>query len=208
MVAQALPPPVPAFELTVASQGMSKGLLQSDGPQFIPRASLKWRGIQAGGQWKNISTNSAKGEASAFIGWSGKAGSTDIGASVAYKMLTSASGSGNRRSVEFSGNAARKFGKVGLKVSAVFSPDDFGATRHSLYVEGGPSIDLPLAIKASAAIGHRWRQGSPNYTSFNVGLSRPVAKVLTIDTRFYFTDRRELGENYDRRLVASIKLAL
>ena len=74
MVAQALPPPVPAFEITVASQGMSKGLLQSDGPQFIPRASLKWRGFQLGGQWKNVSTNSAKGEASLIGGWSGKVG--------------------------------------------------------------------------------------------------------------------------------------
>lgn len=208
MVAQALPPPVPAFEITVASQGMSKGLLQSDGPQFIPRASLKWRGFQAGGQWKNVSTNSAKGEASLFIGSSGKAGNTDLGASIAYKMLTSATGSGNRRSVEFSANAARKFGKLGLKASAVFSPDDFGATRHSLYVEGGPSIDLPLLIKGSAAIGHRWRRGAADYTSFNVGLSRPVAKILTVDTRLYFTDRRELGENYERRLVASIKLSL
>ena len=208
MVAQALPPPVPAFEVTVASQGMSKGLLQSDGPQFIPRASLKWRGLQAGGQWKNISTNSAKGEVSLFTGWSGKAGGTDLGASLAYKLLTSATGSGNRRSVEFSANAARRFGKLGLRASAVFSPDDFGATRHSLYVEGGPSIDLPLAIKASAAIGHRWRQGAADYTSFNIGLSRPVAKVLTVDTRFYFTDRSELGKSYERRLVASIKLAL
>ena len=208
MDAQALPPLVPAFEITVASQGMSKGLLQSDGPQFIPRASLKWRGFQVGGQWKNVSTNSAKGEASAFFGWSGKAAGTDFGAQIAYKMLTSATGSGNRRSVEFTGNVARKFGKLGLKASAVFSPDDFGATRHSLYVEGGPSIDLPLSIKGSAAIGHRWRQGAADYTSFNVGLSRPVAKILTVDTRLYFTDHRELGENYERRLVASIKLSL
>lgn len=204
----ALPPVDPGFEISVATQGMSKGLLQSNGPQVISRASLKSGPFQLGGQWKNISTNSAKGEASAIAGWGGKAGSLDLGASVAYKVLTSASGSGNRRSIELSGNASRKVGRVSVKGSAVFSPDDLGSTKQSLYVEGGPSFDLPAKFKLSANIGHRWRQRSPNYTSFNVGLSRPILKVLTADVRLYDTDRGELGRNYDRRVVGSLKLGL
>ena len=64
------------------------------------------------------------------------------------------------------------------------------------------------AIKASAAIGHRWRQDAADYTSFNAGLSRPLFKNLTADVRFYSTDRSRLGENFEHRLVASIKLSL
>lgn len=204
----ALPPVDPGFEISVATQGMSKGLLQSNGPQVIPRATLKSGSFQIGGQWKNISTNSAKGEASAIAGWSGKAGSVALGASLAYKVLTSASGSGNRRSVELSANASQKVRGLSLKGSAVFSPDDLGSTKQSLYVEGGPSFDLPAKFKLAANIGHRWRQRSPDYTSFNIGISRTVLKVLTADVRVYDTNRGELGRTYDRRLVGSLKLAL
>ena len=187
---------------------MSKGILQSEGPQFIIRPSLKVRGFQLAVQWKNISTNSAKGEASVAAGWSGKAGGLDLGASLSRKILTSASGSGDRQSWELSGNLGRKIGKLGLRASAVFSPDDLGSTGKSLYAEGGPSFDLPAKFRLSANIGHRWREGSPNYTSLNVGVSRPVLKVLTADLRLYDTDRGELGRTYDRRLVGSLKLAL
>jgi uncharacterized protein (TIGR02001 family) len=204
----ALPPADPGFEISVATQGMSKGLLQSNGPQLVVRPNLELGSFQLGAQWKNISTNSAKGEASAIAGWNGKAGSLELGASIAYKALTSASGSGNRRSVEVSGNVSRKLGRVSLKGSAVYSPNDLGSTRQSLYAEVGPSIDLPEGFKLSANVGHRWRQRSPNYTSFNIGVSRPVLKALTADVRLYDTNRGELGRTYDRRVVGSLKLAL
>jgi uncharacterized protein (TIGR02001 family) len=204
----ALPPVDPGFEISLASQGMSKGLLQSNGPQVVSRATVKSGEFQLGAQWKNISTNSAKGEASAIIGWSGKAASFDLGASAAYKVLTSASGSSNRRSIELSANVSRKLGRMSLRSSAVFSPDDLGSTKRSLYAEAGPSFDLPARFKLSANIGHRWRERSDNYTSFNVGISRPVLKVLTADVRLYDTNRGELGRNYERRLVGSLKLAL
>lgn len=203
-----LPPIVPAFEITIASQGMSKGTLQSDGAQFIPRAALKMKQFQLGAQWKNVTSSSAKGEASLFGGWSGKEAGFDLNGSIAYKMLTSASGSGNRNSWELVGGVARKFGKVGLKASAVYSPDDFGATRDSLYVECGPSLDLPWKLKASANIGHRWRKNNRDYTSFNAGLARPLGKNLTLDVRYYDTDKGEYGETFDNRVVASVKFAI
>ena len=208
MALDSLPPIVPAFELSGANQGMSKGVLQSDGAQFIPRASLKLRKVQVGGQWKNISTNSAKGEASIFGGWAGKVSTLDVGGLIAYKMLTSASGSGNRQSWEVSANAARRFGRLGIRASAVFSPNDFGGTRRSLYVEAGPSLDLPWKFRASASVGIRERRNNSDYTSFNLGLSRPLGKKFTVDVRYYDTNRGDLGETFDNRLVGSIKLSL
>lgn len=203
-----MPPVVPAFELSVANQGMSKGILQSEGAQFIIRPSVKARGFQLGAQWKNISTNSARGEASIIGGWSGKVRGFDLGGSLAYKMLTSAKGSGNRRGWEATVSATRKAGKLGLRVNAVFSPDDLGSTDQSLYIEGGPSLDLPLQLRLSANLGHRWRDGSPDYTSYNIGVSRRVLKLLTADLRLYETDRSELGKTYERRLIGSLRLSL
>lgn len=208
MVLFALPPIVPAFEMSIATQGMSKGILQAEEAQFVPRALIKASGFQLGGQWKNLSTNNAKGEASLFAGWTGKAGAVDLGVSVAHKVLTSASGSGNRRSWEFGANAGRKFGRFGLRASALYSPDDFGATRSSLYLEGGPSIDLPWKLRASATIGLRARRGNRDYTSFNAGLSRTLSKNFTVDVRYYDTDSGEFGEAFDNRIVGSIRFAI
>lgn len=208
MALDSLPPIVPAFEITVASQGMSKGTLQSEGAQFILRASLKIKQFQLGAQWKNVTSSSAKGEALLFGGWSGKGAGLDLNASLAYKILTSTSGSGNRKSWEMTSGVARKFGKVGLKASAIYSPDDFGATNSSFYVEGGPSLDLPSKLKASANIGHRWRKNNRDYTSFNAGLARALGKNLTLDVRYYDTDKGEFGETFDNRVVVSVKFAI
>ncbi len=208
MVADVLPLVVPAFEMSIASQGMSKGTLQSEGPQFVPRAMVKVRRLQFGGQWRNVSTNSAKSEAMVFAGWSGKTGAFDLGASVAYKMLISGTGPGNRRSWELTGTAARKFGKLGLRASAVYSPDDFGGTKSSFYLEGGPNYDLCWKLKASAAIGIRERRNNRDYISFNAGLSRPIGKNSTADVRYYDTDKGEFGETFDRRVVGSVKVAI
>lgn len=208
MAVDAVPPPVPGIEISLASQGMSKGLLQSHGAQFIIRPSVKARGFQLGAQWKNISTNSAKGEASVVGGWNRKARGFELGGSLAYKLLTSASGSGNRRSWEAAASLSRKAGRLAMRTVAVLSPDDFGATKQSLFVEGGPSFDLPARFRMSANLGHRWRSGSPDYTSFNVGVSRPVLRALTADVRIYDTNRGELGRTFERRLVGSLRLAL
>ena len=44
----------------------------------------------------------------------------------------------------------RKFGKAALRVSAIYSPDDLGAARRSLYLEAGPSFDIDDTTRLSA----------------------------------------------------------
>jgi len=44
--------------------------------------------------------------------------------------------------------------------------------------------------------------------SVNAGVSRPIGKILTVDVRYYDTDRGELGKTYANRVVASIKLVI
>jgi hypothetical protein len=204
----ATPPLVPAFELSIASQGMSKGVLQTKDPQFIPRFLLKAMDLQLSAQWKNIDTNNAKGEASVGLGWSRRTKAADVNLSAAYKLLTAHHGAGARRSVEFTGGLSRKFGRLGLKASAVWSPHNTGTGKPSLYVEGGPSFDLPFDLKASIAAGYRKRSGARDYATFNAGLSRPLGKRLAVDLRYFATDSGDEGETYRDRVVASVKLSL
>lgn len=204
-----LPPPVPAFDLTVATHGMSKGISYSDGPQVIPRVSIKSGGFQAGALWKNITSTQGAGETQLFVGWSGKAGGLDLGAMAAHRMVTGITNHrADNQSWEFTGTGGYKFSKaVGLKATVIYSPDDLGATRRSVYVEAGPTLALPDGFVASAAIGRRERTGAPNYTSYNAGVSKTIAKRMTVDVRYYGTNRHNLGYVYAGRLVGSVKLA-
>jgi hypothetical protein len=204
-----LPPPLPAFDFTLATQGMSKGISQTDGPQVIPRLSLKSGGFQAGGLWKNITSTQGAGEAQLFVGWSGKAAGFDVGAQAAHRMVTGITDrTADNSSWEFTGTAGRKLDKAfGFKATAIYSPDDLGAAKRSLYIEGGPTLALPHGFIASAAIGRRNRVGAPDYTSYNAGVSKTIAKRMTFDLRYYDNSRHDLGGVYSRRVVGSVKVA-
>lgn len=188
---------------------MSKGINQSKGPQAIARISLKSRGFQAGGLLKNVTSTQGTGEAQLFVGWSGKAARFDVAALMTRRMVTGITAPmADNRSWEFAGNAARKFGKTfGVKATVIYSPDDLGAAKRSVYAEAGPTMRLPQGFSASAAIGRRDRVGAPNYTSYNVGLSKTLVHRVTLDVRYYGTDRHDLGDIYAARFVGSVKLA-
>ena len=203
-----LPPPVPALEFTLSSHGMAKGISQADGPQVFPKFSLKSKGFQAGAQWKNISPKVAGGEAQLFAGWSGKSAGFTLAGGVAYRILTDPRiAAGNSQGWELNASLARKFGPLGLRVLGLWNRDDYGPVGPSLYVEGGPSLALPKGFSVSAAVGHRGRRSGVDYTSFNAGLSKIVAKKMTLDLRYYDTDRGELGYVYAARLVGAVKVA-
>ena len=200
------PPPDPGIEISIASQGMSKGLLQSEGPQFIPRAYAQLGEFQLGGQWKNVTSPVAEGEGAAFATWQRKLGALQLSAGATFKFQTDVTEPTDDKALELNGSVSRKWGKFGLRVGAVYSPDDFGSARQSLYVEGGPLFDVTKTLRISASIGRRERNGSPDYTSFNAGISK-TAGPMVFDARFYDTAQSDLGKPYRRRLVVSARLS-
>ena len=201
-----LPPPDPGFEILVASRGMSKGLAQTDGVQVIPKAYLQVGNVQVGGQWKNVTSPVADGEAAAFVTYAPKVGPYQLSIGGAYKFQTNVKGETDDKSWEFTGSASRKFGKLTLKASAVYSPDDLGGSRRSLYLEGGPSFEIDGTTRLSANIGRRSRVAGVDYTSFNAGISKTLFKKATFDLRYYDTAQSRLGAIYAPRLVASARL--
>ena len=202
-----LPPPDPGIEILIASRGMSKGIAQTEGPQFIPKALVQLGDVQIGGQWKNVTSPVAEGEAAAFANATRKLGGFQVIAGLAYKFQTSVRGPTDSDAFEVSGAINRKFGRVGARVSLVYSPNDFGTTRSSVYVEGGPTLDIGKAVKFSANLGRREREGSPDYSSFNAGVSATPIKNFTLDARYFDTAQGGLGEAYRGRLVVSGRLS-
>ena len=185
---------------------MSKGAAQTDGPQLVAKGFLRLEDIQFGLQWKNLSSTSADGEGSAFLSASRKFGSLQLSGSVAYKFYTGVRGRPDATSWEFTAGASRKFGPVTARLNAIFSPDDLGSARRSLFVEAGPAVQLARGWTASAAIGHRSRVNGADYTAFNAGIGKAVGPVQ-LDLRYYDTNRSGLDDPYRARIVASARVS-
>jgi hypothetical protein len=199
-----LPPPDPGVEIVVATRGMSKGVAQTDGPQVIGKGFLRFNALQLGLQWKNVSSTSADGEGSAFVSASRKFGSLQLTGGVAYKFQTGVRGHPDSTSWEFTAGAVRKLGPLSMRLNAVFSPDDLGSARRSLFVEAGPAVQLARGWTASAAIGHRGRQNGTDYTAFNAGIGKAGGPVQ-LDLRYYDTNRSDV-DIYRGRIVASARV--
>ncbi len=197
----ALPPIDAGVELVVSSRGMSKGIRQSDEPQVIPKAYVQIGGVQIGGQWKNVTSSTADGEAAAFFSASRKFGSLSVTVGAAYKFQTAAKGGTDTNSLEFTSAVSQKVGRLSVKVGATYSPDDLGRAKRSLYVEGGPAFDLTKTMKLSAGIGRRSRENGPNYLSMNAGATKTFFRSFAVDFRYYRTSRSELGDVYRQRIV-------
>lgn len=200
---QALPPFDPGIELLVASRGMSKGVEQADEPQVVPKAYLQLGDVQFGGQWKNVTSTSADGEGAAFANVSQKFGAYSVTAGASYKFQTGAKPGADRDSFEFIGSITRKMGGVSMKLGAIYSPDDLGAAKRSLYVEAGPALEVTRTLRLSANVGRRIRENGSNYTSMNVGATKRVFRAFALDLRYYRTNRSELGDMYRSRLVVA-----
>ena len=201
-----LPPPDPSIEFVVASRGMSKGLAQTEGPQALIRPSVQMGWLQVGGQWKNLGSPVAGGEASAFIGVAPKFGEFQVNLAAAYKLQTGVRGPTDNKSWEFTGSVSRKFDRLSLRVQAIYSPDDFGGAKRSIYVEGGPGFDLDKTTRISANIGRRDRVLGDDYTSFNAGITKTVFKGFTLDGRYYGTNQSDIDEFHEDRLVVTARL--
>jgi len=201
-----LPPPDPAVVVSIASRGMSKGISQTNGPQLLAKGSLRFGDVQLGAQWKNVSSTSAKGEGAAFTTVSHKFGALQVSGGIAWKFQTGVRRKTDSTSIELSAAASRKLGPVSLQANAIYSPDDLGSARRSLFVEAGPAVQLGSGWTASAALGHRSREQGTDYTAFNAGVTKSI-RWLQLDLRYYDTNRSDVGSPYRTRIVGSARLS-
>ena len=199
-----LPPPDPAIEIVVASQGISKGLRQTEGPQAIVRPSLQFGRASAGVYVKNITSPDAEGEGGVFIGYSAPVGRLRIAPVVSYKRLLDTRGRPDAEAWEFGLSIARP-GRLTPYLSLYYSPDELGGTGESLYAEAGASVRVSQSFTLSASLAHRARAGGPDYNALSAGISLRASDQIAFELRYHDTDRGNLGPVYRRRIVASLR---
>ena len=199
------PSPDPGIEISAASQGVSKGLRQTDGLQVIVRPEVAFGPLFVAASWKNVTSPTADGEAAFLAGLRGRAGGFDLSVSAAYKVNTNARHQADRDCIELTATASRRFGRLTPRINIIYSPDDLGGTRMSLFAEAGASLSLFRGASVSANIAHRSRDGAADYTAFNAGASYAITRSITADLRYYDTAQSRLGVIYEPRVVASLR---
>jgi len=200
-----LPPPDPAFEISIASQGMSKGLRQTEDAQLLVRGEVALGHVFAGIQWKNIDSDVANGEGHFFIGYRNRLSGFDLTATAGRHIQTEPVGHFDDDRYEFNVTVSRGFGRVTPRVSVTYSPDDFGSTGESLYAEAGASVGLFTRTSFSANIARRERDNGQDYTAFNAGVTYTFRRHLSLNIRFYDTAESNFGVVYEPRVVALLR---
>src|ERR671921_666537 len=112
-----LPPPDPALEVVVATRGMSKGLAQTEGPQFLVRGELGFGVIYLGGYAKNVTSPTSDGEAAGLVGIRTKLAGFELSGSAAVKRALAPVGQLDSTALEMIGGVSRKFGRVTPRIS-------------------------------------------------------------------------------------------
>lgn len=199
-----MPPVQPRIEIVVASEGMSKGLAQTDGGQALARLELGAGGAYAGGQIKNITSPQAEAEAALFFGYRGRIGTFDVAGSVSYKSWLWRHGPA-RGAFEFGLSASRAWGRFTPRIGLTYSPDELGSTRSSLFAEAGAAFRMSPGISFSGGAGRRERASQPDYTAFNAGVTLSIGRHVSADLRYYDSDRSGLGRSYRQRVVLELR---
>ena len=197
--------PDPGIEISVATRGISKGLSQTEGPQLVVRPELAFGDVYLGGYAKNVTSTTSEGEGGPTIGLRTRAGGFDLAASATFKLSIDPAEGSDAEVLELSGSAAHRLGPLNLRLGVTWSPNDLGTTGESTWIEGATTYNLGHDFVASAALGLRERDGGPDYTAFNVGISRIFFGHLTVDVRWYGTDRSAQGDAFEDQLVGTMR---
>lgn len=203
-----IPPPDPALEVIVASRGYSKGLAQTDGVQVRAQPELGFGPVYLAVYAKNVTSSTAEGEGGPIVGFRTSAGGFELAASATWKIAIHPHGTTNDDALELIGSVGRRFGPVGARLSLTWSPNDLGSTNETLWGEAQLSYSLRRTTSLSANIGRRERDGGPDYAAFNVGLTQNLPQGFSADLRWYDTSRSNLGDTFEGRFVASLRLRL
>jgi hypothetical protein len=200
-----LPSPDPAIEISAFSEGVSKGLRQTDGVQILVRPEVAVGPLVILGYYKNVD-GPADGEAGVGGGFRRRLAGFDLAASALYKWNTAGPATADRDAIELSAVLSRRVGRITPRLSVTWSPDDLGGTRRSLYVEAGASVGLFAGASLSANISRRERDGGADYTAFNAGATYAITRNVSAELRYYDTAQSRLGAIYEPRLVAGVRV--
>lgn len=200
-----LPPAQPELEISVASNGMSKGISQTSGPQVVGRGKLDWGHITVAALAKNVTAENSDAEVQFSIGGSFAWAGTNVTGSVAYKRAITSIGDADDQAVELGLGASHPLDRLVARAQILVSPNDLGSAKGSIYAELG--VDWPASprLNVGGSIGRRERGNQVDYNFANLGISYALGRRFIAEVRGYATDKSGSGDRYKPRLVGTVR---
>ena len=202
-----LPPLDPGIEISMASQGMSKGTAQTEEPQIVVRPQLSFGRTFVTAYGKNVSSPSGGWETGVGIGVRHPLGTIDWTVSVTLKNLIGMPSGIDDKAVEIAISGSRKLGSLGTQVVVYLSPDELGTSGASFYGEASGTLPVTGGLNIVGSLGLRKRADGPDYTSVSAGVSQALAPGVRAELRYFDTTKAGLGYAYKGRLVAALRAA-
>jgi hypothetical protein len=100
--------------------------------------------------------------------------------------------------------ASKTFGPIAASASVAYTPNDLYTGDAATYVSGNAAYRFGKN-EVSAGLG-RYSTDLGAYNTWNVGYGRDLTPKLTVDLRYYGTDKGEFGGPFDDRAVASLRV--
>ena len=198
-----------SFELGGGTDNRSKGASKSGNDAYV-FGEVQWNasnGFYADLEFETIDSSGSTVETEAEAGWQYSAFGLDFDTSASHKWRLDANPGQDDAAWEYQFDVIKDFGDVDTRFRVEHSPDGLGSTEAWTWVEGRVRFPLTDSLKASATLGRREQDNSPDYTGWNAGVAWAVTDTTSLDLRWHGTDIEEEGEQYENALVASVLIA-
>jgi uncharacterized protein (TIGR02001 family) len=197
------------IELDLATDYVSKGRSRSQGDPHAGVTIERAFGAFTVGAWAGSinATNGSDAQTNVYVGAEREFAGWDLGAQVAHKRRWNMTPDSEDWTYETTLSATRTAGPNRFRLRLQGTPNNYGPTKQSYFLEGGYRRRLNESWFASTALARREQTDAPDYTTWNVGATVEVAPDIDLDLRWYDTNREDLDASFDGRAVAAVTFA-
>lgn len=198
------------YSVTVgaATDYVFRGVSQTNGDPFVFAALNVGSGaFYAGTGAENVDFgNSIDAEYDVYAGWKPTLGgfALDLGF-VRYGYMNQPDGV-DIDTVELKTALSRAVGAGSVGAAVLHTSDYFGSDERGTYYELNGGYALGEQWSLSAAAGQQDVGGDgADFATWNLGVGYTPIRHVTVDLRYHDTDVHELGDNFDSRVVGTLK---
>jgi uncharacterized protein (TIGR02001 family) len=201
--------PAVSFNFGASSDYVFRGISQTDEePQVFAGADVTAGQLYAGVWGTNVKfagDDDTNVEVDLYGGWKPQAGgyTFELGG-IYYAYLNQPAGA-SYDYFEAKAGVSRTIGSATIGGLAYWSPEFFGETDESLYLEANGAVPLRPGFTLSGAVGHQDVSYQGDYTTWNLGLGIALGERVTLDGRYWDTDGGEFGSIFEERFTLGLK---
>ena len=197
------------FQVGVASEYLGKGIGKSNGEVAWSGQVEASQGDFHAGVFVSTAELSQGSDAEIVttVGWAPEAFGFEFDFSAVNRDLPGTRAGVDANYWEYQADVSRSIGPVSGRVRVNYTADGFASTEEAWWVEAQGAYKISAKTRASVAVGSRRAHGGADYTAWNVGVKQKLTDAVSADLRWYDTDKHDLGEPYEGRLVGALTYA-